>query len=85
MEVTSIFVYMHRNTPLKRILYYGPSLSFFSVLRFSFNKTPAGGKRTFESMMVKEPVSESWYTGKKKNSCGYQNEIPLNRTRITKL
>lgn len=52
---------MHRNTPLKRILYYGPSLSF-SVLRVSFNKTPAGGKKKCGNMMVKESVSESWCT-----------------------
>jgi hypothetical protein len=62
MEINSIFVYMHRNTPLKRMLNYGPSLSFFNILRIIFNKTPAGGKRKFEIMMVKDSLSESWYT-----------------------
>jgi hypothetical protein len=53
---------MHRNTHLKLILYCGTSLSFFAVLGISFNKTPADGERKFESMVVKESVSESQYT-----------------------
>jgi len=53
MEINSIFAYMHRSTPLKRILHYGSSLSFFSVVGISFNKTPTSGKRKFECMMLK--------------------------------
>jgi len=42
---------MHGNTPLKRNLYYGTSLSFFAVLGISFNKPSADGERKFESKM----------------------------------